>query len=87
VGSVLGPRVRINSYAHVEKSILFDDVYVGRHTKIRRAIVEKGVRIPAGKTIGEDLELERRRGFTVTPGGVTVIPRLDNLAEIFASVG
>jgi len=87
VGSVLGPRVRINSYAHVEKSILFDDVYVGRHTKIRRAIVEKGVRIPAGKTIGEDLELERRRGFTVTPGGVTLIPRLDNLAEIFASVG
>ncbi|MCU0875182.1 MAG: glucose-1-phosphate adenylyltransferase [Pirellulaceae bacterium] len=87
VGSILGPRVRINSYARVEQSILFDDVYVGRHTRIRRAIIEKGVRIPEGKIIGEDLALERQRGFTVTPGGVVVIPRLDNLAEIFGSVG
>ena len=87
VGSILGPRVRINSFARVEQSILFDDVYVGRHTRIRRAIIEKGVRIPEGKVIGEDLALERQRGFTVTPGGVVVIPRLDNLAEIFGSVG
>jgi glucose-1-phosphate adenylyltransferase len=87
VGSVLGPRVRINSYARVEQSILFDDVYVGRHTKIRRAIIEKGVRIPEGKTIGYDLALDRQRGFTVTPGGVVVIPRLDNLTEVFNASG
>ena len=87
VGSHLGPRVRINSFARVEDSILFDDVYVGRHAKIRRAIIEKGVRIPEGKTIGYDLALERQRGFTVTPGGVVVIPRLDNLAEAFEGPG
>jgi len=83
VGSVLGPRVRINSFARVEESILFDDVFVGRRAKVRRAIIEKGVCIPEGKTIGYDLAKERQRGFTVTPGGVVVIPRLDNLAEIF----
>lgn len=83
VGSILGPRVRINSYARVEQSILFDDVLVGRHAKIRRAIIEKGVCIPEGKTIGYDLEKEQQRGFTVTQDGVVVIPRLDNLAEIF----
>lgn len=85
VGSVLGPRVRINSFARVEDSILFDDVYVGRHAQIRRAIIEKGVHIPEGTAIGFDLALERRRGFTVTPGGVVVIPRLDNLTEVFDS--
>ena len=86
VGSILGPRVRINSYARVEDSILFDDVLIGRRTRIRRAIIEKGVCIPEGQTVGEDLEKERRRGFTVTAEGVVVIPRLDNLDEIFQHI-
>jgi glucose-1-phosphate adenylyltransferase len=83
----LGPRVRINSYATVENSILFDDVFVGRYAKIRRAIIEKGVCIPEGTIIGDDLDRERQRGFTVTPGGVVVIPRLDRLDEVFARNG
>ena len=37
--------------------------------------------------IGYDLDLDRRRGFTVTPGGVVVIPRLDRLDEVFARNG
>ncbi len=84
VSSILGPRVRVNSYAHVEESVLFDDVFIGRRATVRRAIIEKGVRIPEGQTVGEDLELERRRGFTVTPAGIVVIPPLDNLADVFA---
>ncbi|MCH7729217.1 MAG: glucose-1-phosphate adenylyltransferase, partial [Planctomycetes bacterium] len=36
--SLVGPGVRINSYAHVEDSILFEGVDVGRHAKVRRAI-------------------------------------------------
>lgn len=81
VGSILGPCVRINSYSHVECSILFDGVRVGRHARIRRAIVEKGVQIPERMCIGYNLDEDRRRGFTVTPEGVVVIPRLDNIAE------
>ncbi|HET8725370.1 MAG TPA: glucose-1-phosphate adenylyltransferase, partial [Anaeromyxobacteraceae bacterium] len=34
--SIVSPRVRINSYAYVEGAILFEDVNVGRHCKIRR---------------------------------------------------
>ena len=41
--SILGPTTRVNSYAQVEDSILFDGVDIGRHAQIRRAIIDKGV--------------------------------------------
>ncbi|MFH1575126.1 MAG: glucose-1-phosphate adenylyltransferase, partial [Acidobacteriota bacterium] len=46
VRSILSSEVRINSYALVEDSILFDRVEVGRHARIRKAIIDKNVRIP-----------------------------------------
>ena len=45
--SIVGPNCRVNSYALVEDSILFEGVNVGRHAKVRRAIIDKGVSIPA----------------------------------------
>ena len=48
--SILSPGVRINSYALVEDSILFDGVEVGRHARIRRAIIDKDVKIPPAST-------------------------------------
>lgn len=73
--SVVGNNTRINSYSHVEDSILFDHVDVGRHARIRRAIVDKGVRIPPNIEIGYDLELDRARGFTVSENGIVVIAK------------
>src|SRR5262245_60910065 len=81
-GSILSPNVRINSYAHVESSLLFDGVDVGRHCKLRKVIIDKDVRIPQNTTIGYDLEHDRRRGFTVTEQGVVVIAKAE-LAETF----
>jgi glucose-1-phosphate adenylyltransferase len=72
--SILGLRVRVNSYSDVAESILFDDVDVGRHVRIRRAIIDKGVRIPPGTEIGYDLEADRQR-FAVSEGGVVVVPK------------
>jgi glucose-1-phosphate adenylyltransferase len=71
---VLHPRVRINSFADVDESILMDGVEVGRHSRIRRTIVDKGVKIPPGTTIGYDLEEDRAR-FTVTDSGIVVVPK------------
>ncbi len=71
--SVLSPRVRINSYATVSESILFDEVDVGRRCRIRRAIIDKGVRIPPDTVIGHDPEQDRARGMTVTEEGITVV--------------
>ena len=77
--SILAPNARINSYAQVEDSILFDDVDVGRRAKIRRAIIDKEVQIPAGIEIGYDHELDRARGFTITERNVTVIAKTDGV--------
>ncbi|HTP50580.1 MAG TPA: glucose-1-phosphate adenylyltransferase [Anaeromyxobacteraceae bacterium] len=71
---ILSPRVRINSYSYVEGSILFEDVNVGRHCRIRRAIIDKHVDLPAGTVIGYDPEDDRRR-FQVTESGIVVIPK------------
>ena len=71
---ILGPEARINSYAQVKDSVLMDGVDVGRYARITRAIIDKGVRIPASFIVGEDAEEDRRR-FMVTPNGVVVIPR------------
>jgi glucose-1-phosphate adenylyltransferase len=78
--SILGYHVRVNSYATVEDSILFDGVDVGRHAKIRRAIIDKWVRVPEGYEIGYDHDADRRRGFTVTESGIVVIGQADGLA-------
>src|SRR5262249_61979159 len=53
---VLHPRVRVHSYTDIDESILMDGVDVGRHSKIRRTIIDKGVKIPPGTTIGYDVE-------------------------------
>ncbi len=75
--SILSSGVRVNSFAVVEDSILFANVDVGRHAKIRRAIVEKNVSIPPGVEIGYDADLDRSRGFNVTAYGITIIAKSD----------
>ena len=79
VRSVLGHEVRVNSFAKVEDSILFDRVNVGRHAKIRRAIIDKDVYIPAGVEIGFDHDFDRQRGFTVSEDGIVVIGKSDKV--------
>jgi glucose-1-phosphate adenylyltransferase len=72
--SVLHPRVRIHSYCEVDESVLMDGVDIGRHSKIRRTIIDKGVKVPPHTMIGYDLELDRQR-FTVTDTGIVVVPK------------
>lgn len=79
---VIGPGARINSYAHVEESILFGGVNVGRRCRIRRAIIDKGVEIPEGTEIGYDREADLARGFTISPEGIVVIAKADGLLPI-----
>lgn len=76
---ILGPQVRVNSYAHVTDSILFDRVQVGRNAVIRKAIIDKNVVIPEGALIGVDHDLDRARGFSVTESGIVVIGKSDHI--------
>jgi glucose-1-phosphate adenylyltransferase len=72
--SVLSPDVRINSYAEVDSSIVFSHVNIGRHCRVRRAIIDRDVHIPEGSVIGYDTEADRQRYF-VTDSGITVVTR------------
>ena len=75
--SILSSRVRVNSYAVVEDSILFDGVDVGRYSRVRRAIIDKEVRLPPYTVLGYDPEFDRRRGFAVTESGVVIVPKAE----------
>jgi glucose-1-phosphate adenylyltransferase len=72
--SVLSPGAHLHSYAEVEDSVLMQGVDVGRNAVVRRAIVDKNVRIAEGAKIGVDPAADRER-FTISAGGVVVIPK------------
>jgi glucose-1-phosphate adenylyltransferase len=78
--SVLSSGVRINSYSEVYDSILMENVDIGRHCRIRKAIIDKDVKLPPGTEIGYDLEEDRKR-FHVTPSGIVVIGKGAEVAE------
>ena len=71
-GSVLCPNVRVHSFCQIDECILMPGVRVGRHARIRRAIIDRDVLIPRGALIGYDAEEDRRR-HTVTDAGVVVV--------------
>ncbi len=72
--SVLSHDVRVNSYADVDASVIFSHVNVGRHCRIRHAIIDRNVNIPDGTVIGYDAEEDKKRYF-VSPSGLTVVTR------------
>ena len=75
MGSVLSPGVRVNSWASVRESVLFDGVQVGRNAQVHRAILDKRVVVEEGASVGVDKDYDRARGFHVSPGGITVVPK------------
>ena len=79
--SIIGPGVRVNSFARVEESIVFEGVDIGRHAVVRRAIVDKGVRVPAGVSIGVDPVQDAARGLAISPAGITVVPKGFSFAD------
>jgi glucose-1-phosphate adenylyltransferase len=78
--SVLSQDVRVNSYSDVDQSIIFSHVNIGRHCRIRRAIIDRDVRIPEGTVIGFDPVEDKRRYF-VTPSGLTIVTRDASMFE------
>jgi glucose-1-phosphate adenylyltransferase len=72
--SVISYYVVIRSWATVEESVIMDDVLVGRHCKIKKAIIDKHNSIPAHTEIGYNPKEDVKK-FTVTPRGIVVIPK------------
>lgn len=72
---VLSPKVKVNSFSQISESILMENVEIGRHSRIKKAIIDKNVIVPANTRIGFNKEEDTKRGFHVSPNGVTVVPK------------
>jgi len=72
--SVLGRSVFVHSWSQVEDSVVMDYSEIGRHARVRRAIIDKNVYVTEGDEIGYDLERDRQR-FHVTDSGLVVIAK------------
>jgi glucose-1-phosphate adenylyltransferase len=71
--SVLSPGVKVHSRSEIEECVLLHGVDVGRGAILRRAIIDKGVLVPPGVTIGVDHDADRARGFHISEGGIVVL--------------
>jgi glucose-1-phosphate adenylyltransferase len=83
--SVLSRWVRVDSGARIEDSVILDHCVIGRDAKIRRAILDKNVRIPPGARLGYDLEQDRKHHH-VTESGIVVVEGLRSSLEISSVV-
>jgi glucose-1-phosphate adenylyltransferase len=73
-GSVLGRSVKVHSESVVEDSVVFDNCMVGAKCMIRRAILDEGIQIPEGSSIGFDPVADRSR-YHMTEAGVAVVTK------------
>jgi glucose-1-phosphate adenylyltransferase len=71
--SVLSPGVRVNSWSTVDRTVLLNNVIIGRYAEVRDAIIDKNVVVPEGVKVGVDKEHDLARGFVVSPAGITVV--------------
>jgi glucose-1-phosphate adenylyltransferase len=79
--SVLFSSVRVHSYSTISWSVLLPGVKIGRHCRIHRTVIDRGVSIPEGMVIGEDPVQDAQR-FYVSENGITLVTRdmIDKLA-------
>jgi glucose-1-phosphate adenylyltransferase len=70
--SVLGRGVRVHSGAVVEDCVILDNCDIGRHARVRRAILDKNVRIPEQAAVGCDPDRDRAHHH-VTESGIVVV--------------
>jgi len=68
----LGRNVKVHAGALVEESVILDSCDIGRRARVRRAILDKNVRVPEDICIGYDVDHDRRY-FHVTPSGIVVV--------------
>jgi glucose-1-phosphate adenylyltransferase len=71
--SLLFSNARVHSRSEIVDSVILPGVDVGERCRVRRAIVDRGTRIPAGMVIGEDREQDIERGLRVTESGLVLV--------------
>lgn len=72
--SLLMTGVKMGSFSAVEEGVILPYCNIGRSARLKRVIIDSGVRIPEGLVVGEDPELDARR-FRRTENGVCLITK------------
>ncbi len=85
--SVVGSDVFVAEDAAVERSVLMENVRIGVRAQVHNAIIDKNVVVPDGYTVGVDPEADAAAGFTVTPGGITVIGKGQQIPGVYSGAG
>jgi glucose-1-phosphate adenylyltransferase len=70
--SILGRGVRVHAGAYIEDSVIMDNCDIGRRSKIRRAVLDKNVRVPEDTMIGYDPLMDSKL-YHVTESGIVVV--------------
>ena len=79
--SIIGRGVKVHAGALVEDSIIFDGCDVGRRSRVRRAILDKNVRVAEDASIGYDLDRDRQFHH-VTESGIVVVEGHRSVVDI-----
>ena len=71
-GSVLFSNVKVHSHSSVEDSVILPQVEIARSCSIKKAVIDRGCKIPEGTVIGEDLDEDRKK-YRVTDSGIVLV--------------
>jgi len=73
--SVLSPNVQVAEGAQVDHSVILSHTTIGKNAVIHRAILDKHVIVDDDAKVGLDPEADEARGFYISDGGITVVPK------------
>jgi glucose-1-phosphate adenylyltransferase len=73
--SVLSPNVQVAEGAQVDHSVILSHTSIGQNAVIHRAILDKHVMVDDDAKVGLDPEADEARGFYISDGGITVVPK------------
>jgi glucose-1-phosphate adenylyltransferase len=73
--SVLSPNVQVDEGGTVDHSVILSHASIGRNAVIHRAILDKHVTVEDNAKVGVDPEADEARGFYISEGGITVVPK------------
>ena len=73
--SVLSPNVQVADGAQVDHSVILSHTSIGQNAVIHRAILDKHVIVDDDAKVGLDPEADEARGFYISDGGITVVPK------------
>ena len=73
--SVIATKVRVHSWSQVVDSVIMDNCAIHRNARVYKAILDKDVIVEENAAVGLDHDRDSARGLTITPEGITVVPK------------